>query len=67
LEHSFADFGYNGLNFGSLEISYHTLSDNSRGKKWEMPALIGLVGGLKPPQKNKCRRNGGLIPFLGNF
>jgi len=32
-----------------------------------MPAHNALVGGLKPPQRNKIRKNGVIMPFLGNF
>jgi len=32
-----------------------------------MPARIGLVGGLKPPLKNKGSNNGVIMPFLGYF
>jgi hypothetical protein len=32
-----------------------------------MPARIWLVGGLKPPQKNKSSKNEVIMPFLGNF
>jgi len=32
-----------------------------------MPALLGLVGGLKPSQNSKASKKAWKMPFLGNF